>query len=204
MSGLPGRDKRFTWTDYQSWPEEERWELIDGEAFAMSPSPGIRHQRILVEFAAQLRPQFRNGPCELMMAPLDVMFDEENCTEPDLMIVCDPKQHRRNHIVGAPTLAVEILSDHGITRDRVRKMRLYARFGVKEYWIVTPWPPMIEVYTLDGATYRLTGSFRKEDAFSSPTFPGLKLELAAVFDYPPEPGDAVEVVKEPPAIYRPA
>jgi Uma2 family endonuclease len=201
---MPAEKRRYTWQDYQTWDEDERWELLDGEAFAMSPTPSVRHQRILAEMTVQLRPQLRKGPCELIIAPLDVKFDEENCTEPDLMIVCDPAQYRRNHVVGPPALVVEILSDHSIARDRVRKMRVYARFGVREYWIVTPWPPMVEVYHLDGPTYRLAGSYRKEDPFRSASFPDLKLDLAAVFDYPPEPGDAVEVVKEPPAAYRPA
>jgi Uma2 family endonuclease len=201
MSGIPATQKKFTWLDYQSWPEDERWELLDGEAFAMSPTPSVRHQQVLGELMAQLVPQFRNAACRVFAAPLDVKFDDLNCTEPDLMIVCNPDQIRHRHIEGPPQLVVEILSEHSVSRDRIRKMRLYARFGVKEYWIITPWPPMIEVYHLDGPTYRLAGSFRKEDAFLSPGFPDLKLDLSLLFNYPPDPNDAVEVVKEPPAVY---
>jgi hypothetical protein len=39
------RDAGFTWADYRSWPEEERWEIIEGVAYAMSPAPSIKHQR---------------------------------------------------------------------------------------------------------------------------------------------------------------
>ena len=45
------RDESFTWTDYCAWGDDERWELIDGEAFAMSPAPATRHQAILQELS---------------------------------------------------------------------------------------------------------------------------------------------------------
>lgn len=201
MSTQPAARRRYTWQDYRSWPEDERWEIIDGEAFAMSPSPTVRHQSILLELAQQLAPHFRGKPCTLFLAPLDIKFDDENCVEPDLFVVCNPRQIKRTHVEGAPRLVVEIISDSSVMRDRVRKMRLYARFGVKEVWLVTPWPSIVEVFVLSGKTYRLAGAFRKEDACASPTFPDLRLDLARVFDFPPEPGDAVEVVKEPPAAY---
>lgn len=201
MSAYPAEKLPYSWQEYQKLPEGERWEIIDGEAYSMSPTPSTRHQRILLDLACQLKPQFSGRPSELIIAPLDVKFDDLNCTEPDLMIVCDPKQIRKNHIEGAPAVVVEIVSEYGSVRDRVKKMKLYARFGVKEYWIVTQWQPMIEVFHLDGETYRVAGSFGKEDAFRSPGFPDLKLDLAALFDYPPEPGEALEVVKEPPARY---
>lgn len=200
MSGQPAERRRYTWQDYRSWPEDERWELIDGEAFALA-SPTSRHQRILIEAAMQIRQQLKRKPCELFVAPLDVRFDDGNCTEPDLLIVCDPRQVRRTHIEGPPALVAEIISESSVTRDRVRKMRIYARFGVKEVWLITPQPSAFEVFVLDGPTYRLAGGYGKTDAFASPTFPELQLDLARVFDFPPEPGDAVEVVKEPPASY---
>jgi Uma2 family endonuclease len=146
-------------------------------------------------------PQFRGKPCSAFFAPLDVRFDDENCTEPDLLIVCDERQIKRTHIEGAPKLIVEIISDFSVTRDRVRKMRLYARFGVEEVWLVTPWPPIVEVFALDGKSFRLGGAYRKEDAFRSPAFPDLRLDLSRVFDFPPEPGDVIEVIKEPPVSY---
>ena len=174
---------------------------MDGVPYAMSPTPSLRHQAILGELAAQIVPAFRGQRCRPILAPFDVKFDDLNCTEPDLMIVCDPRQIKANHIEGPPALVVEVVSDHGVVRDRVNKLRLYARFGVKEYWIITQWQPMIEVLLLDGDTYRVVGSYRKEDAFQSPSFPGLNLNLSVVFDYPPGPGDAIEVVKEPPGRY---
>jgi len=150
---------------------------------------------------SQLLPRFQGKPCSVFFAPLDVKLDDENCVEPDLFIVCDQRQIKRTHVEGAPKLVVEIISDSSVMRDRVRKMRLYARFGVAEVWLVTPWPSIVEVFLLDGMTYRVAGAYRKEDAFVSPTFPDLSLDLSRVFDFPPEPGDAIEVVKEPPGSF---
>ncbi len=201
MSAYPAEKLLFTWQDYQKLPEGDRWEIINGEPYSMSPTPSPRHQKIVLNMGAQLLPQFQNSACQLFVAPLDVKLDDLNCVEPDLMIVCDPRQIRKNHIEGAPALVVEVVSEHGSFRDRVKKMKLYAQFGVKEYWIVTQWQPMIEVFLLDGPTYRVAGSFGKDDAFSSPSFPELKLDLKAIFDYPPEPDEELEVVKEPPVRY---
>jgi Uma2 family endonuclease len=201
MSAMPAEKRRHTWQDYQAWPADERWEILDGEAFAMSPTPTIRHQRILGALWVQVEPCFKGKPCQAFLAPLDIRLDDENCVEPDLFVVCDAKKLRRTHIDGAPDLAVEILSPGHESRDRVLKMRIYARFGVKEVWLITPWPPMFEVFVLDGPTYRLAGGYTKKDRAVSPSFPDLRFDLPALFVFPPEPGDAVEVIKEPPGAY---
>ena len=45
MAGLPAEKRGgFTWDDYQTWPDDQRWEIIGGEAFNMSPAPLVRHQ----------------------------------------------------------------------------------------------------------------------------------------------------------------
>ncbi len=43
-------DKKYTFKDYLDWPDEERWELIDGVAYNMTPAPSTRHQRISGNF----------------------------------------------------------------------------------------------------------------------------------------------------------
>ncbi len=43
------RDRTFTWSDYRSWPVDERWEIVGGEAYDMSPAPLTRHQSIVGE-----------------------------------------------------------------------------------------------------------------------------------------------------------
>ena len=193
---------RFTWADYRTWPDDERWEIIGGEAFAMSPGPTIRHQEIQANLMTSLGLHFRARPCKVFGSPTDVRLSDEDVVQPDILIVCETSQLTRTHVEGAPTLVVEIVSDHSAAHDRIRKCRLYARAGVREYWIVTPHPSMVEVLSLDGGSYRLAGSYEKKDVLTSPAFPELALKLDEIFTFPLEPGEEPPVVREPPGRYR--
>lgn len=196
--------QRYTWADYQSWNDDKRWEIIGGEAFMMG-SPSSRHQRIVIEMCRQMANYYKGKSCQLFVSPMDVKLSEEDTVQPDLLIVCNPAQITRTHIEGPPTLAVEITSPSSTTRDRLLKLNLYARHGVKEYWIVTPWPSLVEVLLLEGGRYVVHHVFDKNDTLISPTFPGLQVRLADVFDFPLEPGEEPPVVHEPPApLYRAA
>jgi Uma2 family endonuclease len=113
----------------------ERAELINGEICMLS-SPVSIHQRVLTILCALLSNHFAGKACKVYVAPLDV-FIEDNCVQPDLMVLCDPSKilgDGKCH--GAPDLAVEILSRSTAYRDRTVKLNLYKDHGVKEYWIV--------------------------------------------------------------------
>lgn len=196
-----GLTKTFGWSDYQSWDDGLRWELVAGEPFAMSPSPGRKHQTILLRLAQHLAGFLENRPCELFVAPFDVRLSEHDVVQPDLLVVCDPAQLRETHVAGPPTLIVEIASPATVQHDRLRKLNLYARSGVKEYWLVTPYPSLVEVLLLDGATYRIAAVFGKSDALASPSFPELTIPLEVVFDFPIPEEDRIDEVREgtPPA-----
>ena len=193
----------YTWSDYQQLPDEPRVEIIAGEIFDMSPAPSMRHQSIAFELSLQLGGFFKGKPCKPFAAPVDVKLSDEDVVQPDLLVVCDRDQILETHIEGAPALVVEIFSPSTQNYDRKLKMQLYARSGVKEVWLVTPIPASIEVFLLDGETYRFVGMYQVGDAFKTPGFPELELDLEAVFDFPLEPGEPVYVVKEEPSTYQP-
>jgi Uma2 family endonuclease len=195
---VPKPQGRYTWSDYRTWSDDKRWELIGGEAYLMS-SPTSRHQRISREIQWPLTSYFKGKQCELFAAPMDVVLSEGDVVQPDLLVVCYPKQIKRTHIEGAPSLAVEIVSGDSGLRDRMLKLNLYARSGVKEYWIVTPWPSTVEVLVLQGQKYQVHQVFGKTDTLVSATFPDLQIPLADAFDFPLEPGEEPPVVHEPPA-----
>jgi len=197
------KTESYTWDDYKSWPDGERWEIIGGEVFDMSPSPSLRHQWVSMRVSRLLDRFFESRKCELLAAPLDVRLSEGDIVQPDLLVVCDKDKMKPTHIEGAPTLVIEILSPASTGRDHVTKFQLYARYGVKEYWIVTPHPALIEVYVLDGDHFRLDGGYDKEDTLRSPTFPDLELPLEDVFDFPLEPGEETGVVGENRPPYAP-
>ncbi len=193
--------ERFTWVDYCSWPDDERWEVIDGEAYAMAPSPLRRHQTICLNLAAALHEFLEGRDCEAFPAPFDVRLSESDVVQPDFLVVCDPDKIKSTHIDGPPDLAVEVLSPTSLCHDRVRKFQLYQRFGVREYWLVTPHPALIEVFTLEDGHYHLACGFRKEDTLTSPFFPGLSMQLSRIFTFPIRPEDEIREVRESPPPY---
>ena len=173
-----------------------RWEIIGGEAYAMTPAPATRHQDILVELTAQFQEHFRGKSCRVYAAPTDVRLSPTDVVQPDLLVVCEKGKIKATHIEGAPALIVEVLSPATALLDRTRKMPLYAVAGVKEVWLINPYPWLVEVFVLDGATYRLAGSFSRGDKLASPTFPRLRVNLRRVFDFQIEPGEKIEFVRE--------
>ena len=202
MSGATARKlARHTWSDYQSWDDGQRWEIIGGEAHAMSPAPTLRHQRVQAELTAQMMAFFRGKKCQVFPAPTDVKLSELDVVQPDLVVVCDRASLKPTHVEGAPALIVEILSPSTAAHDRVRKLPLYAASGVQEVWLITPYPWLAEVLVLDGGSYRLDHAYEKSDTLESRVFRGLKIKLARVFDYPIDPGERVVMVKEGRPLY---
>lgn len=76
---------------------------------------------------------------------------------------------------------MEILSPTNQRHDRLRKLNLYARAGVAEYWLVTPYPFLFEVLRNRNGTFEIAGSYCEKDPFASPKFPFVKLDLMDLF-----------------------
>ncbi len=186
----PEPPNSLTWTEYQKFSGDKRWEAIEGHLFAMT-SPTVLHQRICTELTVLLHQHFRGRPCQVFVSPLDVRLSEESFVQPDILVVCNPEQLAGTHVEGAPHLVVEVLSPSTLRHDRVRKVRLYAQAGVQEYWLVQPYPGMVEVLYLDGATYRLHASYFAFERLVSPSFPELEVDLCQVF-----PEQEVEEIRE--------
>ncbi|OGV73813.1 MAG: hypothetical protein A3K19_24545 [Lentisphaerae bacterium RIFOXYB12_FULL_65_16] len=188
---------RYTWDEYRQWDDDTRWELVDGEPFAMAPAPTPVHQSVVTCIGAAFRDFLRGKPCRAFVSPIDVRLSESDVVQPDVVVVCDSNQIRHTHIEGAPTLVVEVQSPESVRHDRIRKLRLYAQAGVKEYWLITPYPAMVEVLLLatDGS-YHARAAFTEKDTLESPTFPDLRLPLADIFDFPIPPEVKVNEIRE--------
>ena len=200
MAGLALRkdERRYTYDDYLTWPDEPRREIINGALYAMS-SPTVRHQDILLNLASVMKPFFKGKPCRLFVAPLDVVLSEDTVVQPDLLVVCDPTKITGACVRGSPDLAVEILSPSSASYDRLLKFKRYADAGVKEYWLVSPELAMIEIFTLDSGSFRLFDGFMQQERLCSALFADLTFAMADVFD-PPEAG--IPVSREMPESVR--
>ena len=180
MSLRPDLNRRYTWQEARALDDEQRWELIDGQPYAIG-SPLTAHQLVSVRLTGALLAVFSGRPCQLLVAPMDVKLSEHDLVQPDLLVVCDAAQLQRSHVEGPPRLIIEILSESTQRHDRVRKLNLYARSGVGEYWLVTPHPALVEVLHNDGAGFRVAGTYTERDRLQSVVFPQLSLDLEAIF-----------------------
>lgn len=129
---------RYTWQDYCQWPDDERWELIDGFPCAMSPAPSTRHQTVVLKLSSRLERALSGKPCQPFISPIDVRLSDFDVVQPDVLVVCDRKKITPSHIEGAPDVVLEVLSPATAARDQREKKALYERFGVAEYVVVHP------------------------------------------------------------------
>jgi Uma2 family endonuclease len=143
----------FTYKDYMSWPESERWQLLDGVAYAMAP-PSSFHQRMVAEISRQFGNQLLGKKCQVLPGPVGLRLpkDQESddfirtVFEPDLAVVCDAKKIDRAGIRGAPDLVIEVLSPSTAAFDQINKRDIYANAGVKELWLVDPESGVFTIY----------------------------------------------------------
>jgi len=147
--------KRISYEELLKFDDDKRYELIDGVPYLMA-SPRVAHQKILLEIATQIGNYLKGKTCEVFISPLDVKLSGEpddskefNVVQPDIMVVCDKNKITEKNIQGAPNLAIEILSPSNPSHDRLLKLNLYQKFGVKEYWIVSLEEKIISVFILN-------------------------------------------------------
>ena len=169
--------QKFTYADYLIAPDDARYELLDGELI-LSPSPNRLHQDSLFDLGVDLKLLTRRARIgRVFIAPVDVVLSDTDVVQPDLIFVSRERSHiiTKMNIRGAPDLVVEILSPSTAERD------LYARHGVKEYWMVDTELRQIRQLLLDGDEFRLAGVFGVGDTLVSPTLNGHALNVSDVF-----------------------
>ena len=195
---MAGKPREFTYGDYLTWPDDERWEIINGDAIAMTPAPNLEHQRYLGRLAVKFHQFLEGKPCEVFVAPLDVLLpnagesEEEvrSVVQPDIMVVCDPDKLDRRGIKGAPDLVVEIVSPSTASNDYIRKLRLYEKHGVKEYWILHPTDRTVLRFLLGKAgRFSDPKTFREDESVDSRILKGLSIDLPAIFASPKNGGE---------------
>lgn len=183
--------QRWTYADYLTWPDDQRWEILDGVAYAMSPAPGVAHQRVSRSLTRIIANHLLGRQCELFAAPFDVRLADspavsdnyvESVVQPDLVVVCDKDKLDERGCNGAPDLVIEIASPRTSKNDLTIKFDLYQRYGVKEYWIVHPSEQTVFVFKLgDDQTYGKPERYATDDKIAVPLLGELLVDLAEVF-----------------------
>lgn len=182
----------YTYADYLLWNVKERYEIIKGRLFKMSPAPLRVHQEISRNLEYELLKYFEDTSCRIYNAPFDVRLvdtrkqsakDEDITTvfQPDLCVVCDEKKLDRRGCIGAPDFIIEILSPSNSSKEMKNKYELYEENGVREYWVVDYTHQYVLTYLLENGKYKSFRPLTVEDAIASHIFPDLKFDLGRVF-----------------------
>ena len=175
---------KLTYEDYRTTPEDERYELLDGD-LVMVAAPNLRHQTVLLRLTqglGQFIDEHKLG--KLFFSPCDVVLSDADVVQPDLLFVSREREHLLStgeNVQGAPDLVVEILSPATADRDRGYKRKLYGRHGVKEYWLVDPTVEAVSVHRQRGGTLTHARTFSRDQTLRSSLFPGLEIDLYDIF-----------------------
>ena len=155
-------DNSFTEKDYYTLPDDMRAELIDGKFYDMA-SPNRIHQEIISFFIKKIGNYIdsEKGSCKIYPAPFAVKLfnDRRTIVEPDISVICDPDQLTDKGCSGAPDWIVEVVSPSNAVHDYVRKLNLYVKAGVREYWIVNPMEKEVAVYFFEQSPFPVSYTF---------------------------------------------
>jgi Uma2 family endonuclease len=184
MGGVERVRARVSFADLERAPEDgRRYELYDGEVYVV-PTPIPRHQVVQYTVAEALRALCRQHGGFAVGSPIGIVFSEYDVLQPDVVFFRPERAHLIDldrAIRHAPDLCVEILSPSTEQTDRGRKLQMFARYGVPEYWIVDPVHETIEVHRLEAGGYRLAQRASGEDEVRSAVLRGMPLRTDTMF-----------------------
>ena len=141
----------LTRADLQDTPDDgRRYELIDG-TLIVSPAPRIPHQSVVGNLYILLRNSCPDG-IWVFFAPTAVALAEDTELQPDLL-VAPRDQFTLKELVGAPLLAVEVLSPSTRRVDLLLKRDRLQAAGCPSYWLVDPVEPSVLVLELEDGQY---------------------------------------------------
>ena len=155
--------KYYSYDDYVKW--EGSWELIDGIAYAMSPAPYPKHQKIVLRIATELDDNLNcsNKNCAVYISPIDWKVSENTVVQPDVSIFCEKDD--KQYFTKTPPLVVEVLSKATALKDVTTKFKLYEKEGVEFYIIIEPNSEVGDIFKLEDGEYKLLKKVTKEDSF---------------------------------------
>ncbi len=183
---------RMSLDEFLSLDETDgKWELDDGMLY-ITPGGSPDHQFLIFQFCfpiAHYLDSFEQPPAQFYQEITTILSRElERAPEPDIVIILNQRQdivgYRR--IEAPPDIIVEILSTDR-TRDLVRKRRIYAEAGVREYWPIDPRNDTVTQLELQNGEYIQRAVLSSDDTLTTPLLPGLSIPLADIFRHRQRP-----------------
>ncbi|MCL2878366.1 MAG: Uma2 family endonuclease [Acidobacteria bacterium] len=184
-AAIKKNEEHYTYADYLEWDTEERYELIDGVPYLMSPAPTPIHQKILMELATAFFSYLADKQCIALAAPIDVRLNadtgDDTVVQPDILVVCDRSKIDKRGVKGAPDLVVEILSSSTRAYDSYLKLNKYLKAGVRECWIVDPEENIVRVYQKNDDGKTTMEEYAEQDTVTVGIFPDLRISMTKIF-----------------------
>ncbi len=175
--------RKYTVEEFEALPEDERYELIEGELYAMASSERI-HQELVTNLLGDILAHIRSekGDCRVYPAPFGVRLsaEEDTVVEPDITVVCDKNKLTKKGCTGAPDWIIEIVSPGNPAHDYIEKLRLYFKAGVREYWIVNPDSRNVTVY--DVTRDYVPAAYTLEDTVKVGIYDDLEIDFKEIME----------------------
>jgi Uma2 family endonuclease len=148
------------------------------------PARSIKHQAVALKLAAALLRYAESSKLgRVLQAPCDVILSHSIVMRPDILFI---KKERRGligktHLWGVPDLVIDILSNSIHRADLQAKKKIYADYGVQEYWVVDSDANTIDPLVWSELGYVLIKNGHKTGRLYSPLLPDLNLHLSDIF-----------------------
>lgn len=175
----------LTRADFERLPDEGRWEVVEGRAILLPPAEA-EHQEISDNLVELMRAQLRAIGAGYVVSALSVFIPRPPGSHGDIQsripdVIVALRKPRRYFEAGAPPeLVIEILSTRRGNVERTEKVEDYARAGIGEYWIVSPFTRTVEVYRLHDAEYEAP-EIVSTGPLTPRAFSGLAIEIQDIW-----------------------
>lgn len=182
----------YSYADYMRFTFDEKMELINGRLFQLSPAPSIYHQKIFGSIFNSLSNFLEGKKCMVYGAPFAVRLPSKSkedkdiltVVQPDVVVICDASKLDARGCIGAPDIAVEILSPGNNVNKLKFKREVYEEAGVKEYWLLSIGNQTFFRYILgDDGKFKPTRLLVAGEKVTTPILPSYELDLEKVFDF---------------------
>lgn len=171
-------EPKYSVEDYFNLPNPMDYELIEGELIKKN-APSDKHQIIVVQLVMHFYQEIKSRckKCEVIPAPFCVVLSERNgvVVQPDVSVICHRELIQDGVCMGAPDLIVEVISKNNEKYDYYEKLRIYEKYGVREYWLVDPLRERIIMYVFEERLAPVVAPFSEQ--MSSRVIKGLTLNL---------------------------